>query len=307
MSASVAVLIIGTLTFLGLLAAFVGLFGTRVRVAERLARGGGADSTGVDFGGILQRINEAVRPLGGWVPRSAEEMSKQEKKLVRAGIRSRDSVLVFYGLQVTVFFLLLLTAAVLGYLVQNPILTVLLCLFGGAALPDIWLSRRTATRQLAIQHALPDAMDLAVISMEAGLGLDQTLMRIAREFETVHPQLSEEFRLHNLEMNLGRTRIQSFRNLAERTGVADLRALVAILIQTDRFGTSIADALRTFADTLRTKRRQRAEEKAAMLPVKMIIPMLLFIFPGVGVVILGPALLSIINNLLPALAGGSGS
>jgi tight adherence protein C len=302
-STGIAVLIIGTLTFLGLMSAFVGLFGMRIRVAERLGRGGSSDAPGVDFGNVIRRINDAVRPLGEFVPRSAEEMSKQERKLVQAGIRSRDSVGVFYGLQVAVFLLLILVTAGLGYLFQNPILTLLLCVFGGAALPDIWLSRRTAKRQLAIQHALPDAMDLAVISMEAGQSLDQTLLRISREFESVHPQLAEEFRLHNLEMNLGRTRIQSFRNLAERTGVEDLRALVAILIQTDRFGTSIADALRTFAETLRTKRRQRAEERAAMLPVKMIIPMILFIFPGVGVVILGPALISILNNLLPALAG----
>ena len=295
-------LIIGTLTFVGLMSALVGIFGMRIRIAERLGRASAAED-GVAVNDLLRRAAVAIKPLGGFVPRSAEEMSRQERKLVRAGIRSKDSVVIFYAAQVGVFLGLLIVFLVAGLLYENPVLYVLLSVFGGAALPDIWLVRRTAQRQLAIQNGLPDAMDLAVISVEAGLGLDQALLRVGQEFEKVHPVLSEEFRLHNLEMNLGRTRMQSLRNLADRTGVSDLKALVAILIQTDRFGTSIADALRTFSDTLRTKRRQRAEERAAKLPVKMIIPMVLFIFPGVGVVILGPAFISILTNLLPALAG----
>jgi len=302
MSVGLLVVIIGSLTFLGVMSALVGVFGLRVRVAERLGRSQ-SSAPGVDVQDWTRRAAETIRPLGEFVPRSAEEMSRQERKLVQAGIRGRDSVFVFYGIQVGVFVVLLLTFLLAGLLFQNPILYLLLAVFGGAALPDIWLSRRTSSRQMAIQHALPDAMDLAVISMEAGLGLDQTLMRVGQEFEDVHPVLSEEFRLHNLEMNLGRTRVQAFRNLADRTGVEDLRALVAILIQTDRFGTSIADALRMFSDTLRTKRQQRAEERAAKLPVKMIIPMVLFIFPAVGVVILGPAVISILTNLLPVLSG----
>jgi tight adherence protein C len=294
------VLIIGGLAFIGLMSALIGAFSGNIRVADRLGRTETAEG-GFSFGSWVKRAGETVRPLGEIVPRSAEEMSKQERKLACAGFRGRDSVFIFYGTQVGVALALLIAFLVTGSLAANPILYVLLAVLGGAALPDVWLSRQTKGRQLAIEHALPDAMDLAVISMEAGLGLDQTIQRVGQEFETVHPVLSEEFRLHILEMNLGRTRVEAFRNLAARTGVDDLSALVAILIQTDRFGTSIADALRIFSDTLRTKRRQRAEEKAAMLPVKMIIPMILFIFPGVGVVILGPAFISIINNLIPAL------
>ena len=299
-------LIVGGLTFLGLMSALVAVFGARVRVAERLGKSQtGGLGGGVDLQGWLRRAAGTIRPLGEFVPRSAEEMSRQERKLVQAGIRSKDSVVMFYAVQVGLFLGLLIAFLIAGSLYRNPILYGLLSLLGGAALPDIWLALRTAGRRKAIQHALPDAMDLSVIAMEAGLGLDQTLLRVGQEFETVHPVLSEELRLQNLEVNLGRSRTQAFRNLAGRTGVDDLKALVAILIQTDRFGTSIAEALRVFSDTLRTKRRQRAEEQAAKLPVKMIIPLMLFIFPGVIAVILGPAVIAIINDLLPGLAGGN--
>lgn len=299
-------LIIGSLTFVGLLSALYALFGSRVRVEERLGRSdGGGTGFAVDVQGWMRRAGEAIRPLGGFVPRSAEEMSRQERKLVQAGIRGKDTVIMFYAVQVGVFLGLLAIFLVAGLLYRNPIVYALVSLVGGAALPDMWLARRIAQRKLAIQHALPDAMDLAVIAMEAGLGLDQTLLRVGQEFQNVHPVLADEFRLQNLEVNLGRTRTQAFRNLAARTGVEDLRSLVAVLIQTDRFGTSIAEALRIFSDTLRTKRRQRAEERAAKLPVKMIIPMMLFIFPGIVAVVLGPAVISIVNDLLPALAGGN--
>lgn len=303
MSTGLLAIIIGSLTFIGVMSALVGVFAARVRVAERLGGSPAPADHGSVFQDVLRRASEAIRPIGEALPRSAEQMSRQEKKLVQAGFRGKDAVFLFYGLQVMVLVALVTAFLASGLLADNPILYLLLAVLGGAAIPDIWLARRTAARQLAIQHALPDAMDLAVISMEAGLGLDQTLLRVGQEFESAHPELSEEFRLHNLEMNLGRSRVQAFRNLAGRTGVEDLKALVAVLIQTDRFGTSIADALRTFSDTLRTKRRQRAEERAAKLPVKMLFPMIVFIFPGVGVVILGPAVIAILNGLLPALAG----
>jgi tight adherence protein C len=128
-------------------------------------------------------------------------------------------------------------------------------------------------------------------------------MRVGDEVNVAHPALADELRLRNLEVNMGRSRSDALRNLADRTGVEDLKALVAILIQTDRFGTSVGQALRTFSDSLRTKRRQRAEEQAAKLAVKMVIPMVLFIFPGVFIVILGPAFIAIVRDLLPGLAG----
>ena len=145
--------------------------------------------------------------------------------------------------------------------------------------------------------------DLAVVCVEAGLGLDQSLMRIAEELQEPHPELSDEFKLRNIEINMGRTRQDAFRNLAERCASDDMKALVAILIQTDRFGTSVGTALRVFADSLRLKRRQRARERAAKLPVKMIPVMVVFVFPSIFVVIVGPAVIQIMRNLLPMLAG----
>src|SRR6185295_4971215 len=167
----------------------------------------------------------------------------------------------------------------------------------GAALPDLWLRSAIVKRKEAIQLALPDAMDLAVIAVEAGLGLDQALMRVGDEIKIAHPELSDELRLRNLEVNMGRSRSDALRNLAERTGVEDLKALIAILIQTDKFGTSVGQALRVFSESLRTKRRQRAEEQAAKLAIKMVIPMVIFIFPGVFIVVLGPAFIAIIRDL----------
>lgn len=304
--AVIVAIVAGLLLFSAFLFVLFALFRQRMRMEERLGRKAEEPETKLDARSALKWVMETIRPLGEVIPRSAEEMSKQERKLVQAGIRRKDSTIIFYAVQVGIAITILIVFAILGYLYQNPLLYLVLAVLAGAALPDIWLQRKRAARQEQIQHALPDAMDLAVIAMEAGLGLDQTLLRVGQEFEKVHPALSEEFRLHNLEMNLGRSRVQAFRNLAERTGVDDLRALVAVLIQTDRFGTSISQALRTFSDTLRTKRRQRAEEKAAQLPVKMIVPMVLFIFPAVLVVIIGPGMLAIMQDLLPTL-GNTGN
>jgi len=148
-------------------------------------------------------------------------------------------------------------------------------------------------------------MDLAVIAVEAGLGLDQALLCVGDEISVAHPALADELRLRNLEVNMGRSRSEALRNLAERTGVEDLKALIAILIQTDKFGTSVGQALRTFSESLRIKRRQRAEEQAAKLAIKMVIPMVVFIFPGVFIVILGPAFIAIVRDLLPTLSGSN--
>ena len=144
-------------------------------------------------------------------------------------------------------------------------------------------------------------MDLLVICVEVGLGLDQALLSVAEEIEIAHPELSAELNMVNLEMRVGKTRLDALRELAQRTGVDDIKALVAILVQTDRFGTSIVQALRTFSDELRTKRRQRAEEMSAKVSVKMVPALVFFIFPALMVVILGPAVLTIMRTLLPTL------
>jgi tight adherence protein C len=296
-------LAIGFLIFLATLLALYGLFKRPLNLRQRLAP---AEATKSDESGVkafVKRVENLLIPIGEMLPRSPDEMSRQERKLAQAGIRRKDAVLLLNAAHVVLVLLFLLIFASTGYLYRHTLLFLVLSVFGGAAIPDIWLKRKTERRKQNIQYALPDAMDLAVICVEAGLGLDQALMRVGQEIRLAHPELADELQLRNLEVNMGRSRSDAFRNLAERTGVEDLKALVAILIQTDRFGTSVGQALRTFSDSLRTKRRQRAEEAAAKLAIKLIIPMVLFIFPGVFIVILGPAFIAIIRDLLPTLAG----
>ena len=292
---------IGCLIFLTSLLVLHGLFKRPLNLRERLNSSAVMDSE--ETVGLLKRLEKVLIPIGEMLPRSPAEMSRQERRLVQAGIRRKDAVLLLNASHLLIAGLLLLLFASKGYLYRQPMLFGVLSLLGGAAIPDIWLKSRTEKRKLNIQHGLPDAMDLAVIAIEAGLGLDQALSRVGNEIRVAHPDLADELHLRNLEVNMGRSRSDAFRNLADRTGVEDLKALVAILIQTDRFGTSVGQALRTFSDSLRTKRRQVAEEKAAKLAIKMVVPMMLFIFPGILIVILGPAMIAIVRDLLPALAG----
>ena len=167
----------------------------------------------------------------------------------------------------------------------------------GFILPDFWLGRQVKARQRLLRLALPDALDLLVICVEAGLGLDQALLYVSQELRIAHPELCEEFDLVNAEVHVGKTRMEALRSLATRTGVDDLQALVATLVQTDRFGTSVAQSLRIHSDDLRTKRRQRAEEMAAKTTVKMVFPLVFFIFPALFVVILGPAVITMLRVL----------
>jgi tight adherence protein C len=154
-------------------------------------------------------------------------------------------------------------------------------------------------RQRRITLALPDALDLTVICVEVGLALDQALMRVGEDLRHAHPDLSDEFHLVNLEMRAGKPRAEALRNLVDRTGVDDVRALVATLIQTDRFGTSVSQALRIHSDSLRTERRQRAEEQAAKTTIKMIIPLVVFVLPSIIFVTLGPAIIELFRILMP--------
>ncbi|MGA2262995.1 MAG: type II secretion system F family protein, partial [Acidobacteriota bacterium] len=221
----------------------------------------------------LQRSERVIKPLGGLVPRSPGEMSRQERRLVKAGIRRKDGPVLFYGVKVLLAILILLGFIALRLMWANPILYVVLSIFFGALLPDIWLTRRIAARNDRIQVALPNALDLTVVCVEAGMGLDQALMRIGREMSRGFPELSDELNILSLEINAGRKRADALRNLGDRTNNKDLKALVAALVQTDRFGTSIAQSLRVFSESMRTTRRLRAEEHAAKMSVKMLPPL----------------------------------
>jgi tight adherence protein C len=251
----------------------------------------------------LGKVESVLKSVGETIPRAPEELSRQGLRLVQAGIRRKDGPLLFLGIQVGMAVLLLAGFSVFGFPRGSVILGVLVAVLGGAALPDIALKMRIRNRHERIQMALPDALDLTVVCVEAGLGLNQALMRIGNELRTTHPDLSDELNVFNLEMSAGRGRIDAMRNLAKRVDLDDLKALVAILIQAERFGTSIGQSLRVFSEGMRTKRRQRAEERAAKTAIKMIPPMVLFVFPSMFVVVVGPAAISIVRQLLPFLAG----
>ncbi len=249
---------------------------------------------------VAERVDRGLELLSKALPKSDEKMSETRSLLVQAGYREPRHLHIFYGLRVLGAATLLCVAIFTGLAGKSPLLSFALPALG-YILPGFMLKRRITARQLRIQLALPDALDLAIICVEAGLGLDQSLNRVGTELATAHPDLADELRLLNLEMRAGKPRADALRNLARRANIDDIRAFVAVLIQTDRFGTSIASALRVHADALRTERRQRAEERAAKTTIKMIPVLLLFIFPVMFFVILGPMVISFVREVKPML------
>jgi tight adherence protein C len=247
-----------------------------------------------------EKMEKTLAQAGKVAPRSASELSKTELFLTRAGFREANHLPTYFGIRVifatATFGLLFLT----GWGLRKPLLLVLLPLVA-YMLPKLLLFRMIKRRQTKIRLSLPDALDLLVICVEAGLGLDQALTRVSQEVAFAHADLSEELQLVTLETRAGRARGDALRNLALRTGVDDVRALVAVLIQTDRFGTSIAQALRVHSDSLRTERRQRAEEAAAKTTIKMVPVLVLCLFPAMFIVSLGPAAIQVIRHVKPML------
>jgi len=240
-------------------------------------------------------------PLTRLLPPSAAEAKKLQKQLMHAGFRSPSAAVIYRALQFVSMAGFPAAVAVGVAIAQRPIESALIwILFAfviGFFLPRYILKRMIGSRQRLIRWGLADALDLMVISIEAGLGLNAAMLKVASELKEVHPDVSEEFELANLEIRVGRERDEALRNLAERTGVDDLRSLVAMLIQTDKFGTSIARAIRAFSDSLRTKRRQRAEQAAQKAAVKLLIPLALFLFPTLFIAILGPAAINLMDTL----------
>lgn len=258
---------------------------------------GGPKSRTPDKPAIKERLEQALDPLSKALPLSKDETSRARVWLVQAGYREERHLTMYVGSRVLLALLAMaIVIAVSGF--NSPLL-----LIGAGGLgffvPRFWLKRKITARQHRITLALPDALDLTVICVEAGLALDQALMRVGEDLRHAHPELSAEFHMVNLEMRAGKPRVEALHSLASRTGVKDLRALVATLVQTDRFGTSIAQALRVHSDSLRTERRQRAEEQAAKTTIKMVVPLVLFILPSLLVVTLGPAMIQLVRVLLP--------
>lgn len=304
MDLTLLVLILGVLLFVAFIGAGYAFSIRTLNLKKRVDTNPEKAKEGkVDWRSYVESCERVFRSIGETLPRSPEDMSQQQQRLAQAGIRRKDATVILYGMQVGMVLILLISFGLTGYLQRQLFVSLILSLFLGALLPDLWLRLRIRRRQLSIQRALPDVVDLLVVCVEAGIGLDQALLRIGQENRDTYPELSDELGRLNVEVNAGQTRVQAFRNLAVRTGVADLKALVAVLIQTDRFGTSVAQALRVFSDTLRTKRRQYAEEQAAKMAVKMIPPLVLFVFPSIFVVVVGPAVIRIHQELLPMLSG----
>ena len=264
---------------------------TRSRPGSGDARARGRP--GVQF---LKRIGEKV-------PRSPKELGTLRLRLVQAGFRRRDNLSIFLAIRVG-FALLAFGVCASPVFFRPNLLFALGALGMGYVLPGMVLARLAKRRQHRIRLALPDALDLLVVSVEAGLGLDQALARVGEELRVAYPDLSHDLRLVNLELLAGTARSDALRNLASRTGVDDLSGLVAMLVQTDKFGTSVANSLRIFSDTLRTKRRQRAEEAAAKTGVKMVFPLVVCIFPAIWVVTIGPAAIQFVKVLFPIIEGG---
>jgi len=244
-----------------------------------------------------ERIEQALDPLSKAIPLSPGEVSRTRKWLIQAGYRDPRHITLYTGSRLAAaLFGFGLVAVASG--LNSPALLISVTAFG-FFLPRFVLKRLIQSRQQRIKIGLPDALDLTVICVEAGLALDQALMRVGQDLHHAHPELSEEFHLVNLEMKAGKPRAEALRNLVDRTGVDDIRSLVGTLIQTDRFGTSVAQALRVHSDSLRTERRQRAEEQAAKTTIKMVIPLVLFVLPSIIFVTLGPAVIQLIRTLMP--------
>jgi tight adherence protein C len=241
--------------------------------------------------GVLKRLGERV-------PKSPKEMGTLRLRLVQAGYRRDEALTMFFGIRVA-FALSLFSLFASGVFARPNIMFALAGLGLGYILPGMVLARLAKRRAHRIRLSLADALDLLVVSVEAGLGLDQALTRVGQELAFAYPELSDELRLINLELRAGKPRPEALRNLADRTGVDDLSSLVTMLIQTDKFGTSVAQSLRVYSETLRTKRRQRAEEAAAKTGVKMVFPLVLCIFPAIWVVTIGPAAIKFITVLFP--------
>lgn len=243
-----------------------------------------------------ERVRDTLESVGKLIP--GKTASRSVLMLTRAGYRRPTTILSVRALKVLLPIGLLSAAYFTGFYRVNPLFILGLALLLGYLIPEGWILWRISVRQHHLRRGLPDALDLLVICVEAGLGMDQALLRVSQELKVVHPELSEELGLVNLEMRVGKTRIDALRELGRRTGIDDIKALVAMLAQTERFGTSIARSLRVHSDDLRTRRRQRAEEMGAKTTVKMVPPLVLFIFPALMVVILGPAILTIMRQFV---------
>ena len=293
---------------LGMLLAVIGVFVTmavmagsaaswmlvRIQPERRRIKSLGIPSSGVviERGGLTETLDPTLARLSKLVPKSPKDMGSLQRRLSRAGYPQFKSAVYFSLAQVILPVVLGLTVLLVVGVTTGWMYALLAAAFG-FALPGFYIRRKTTLRKKAIRNGLPDALDLLTICVEAGSALDQAIVKTTEELQIAHPALADELRMVTTETRAGKPRIEAFKNFAQRTGVDDIRALVAMLVQTDRFGTSIAQALQTHADTSRTKRRQRAEERAGKVGVKLVFPLALCLFPALYIVCFGPVVVKV--------------
>jgi tight adherence protein C len=306
-------LVFSALTFLALMAAMTWagyrLFYKPSRFLKQLGNPVIGDDTrrriAIDEEPEASTLVTVLHQIGSRVPSSEAETASLRSELIRAGYRSEGATTVLYGLKIVAVLAMLVPCAMFeSDMPLNPMMKLALMASAVAAgwiLPRFVLEKKVARRQNTIRLSLPDALDLMVVSVEAGLGLDQAIQHVGRELQESHPELSEELSLVTLEMRAGKRRSDALRNLAERTGEPEVRKLTAILIQNDRFGTSMGESLRNHSDFLRTRRRQEAEERAGKVGVKLVFPIFFFILPSIMIVAAGPGVLQIFKHLFPMM------
>ncbi|MBM3812171.1 MAG: type II secretion system F family protein [Acidimicrobiia bacterium] len=250
-------------------------------------------------------FHELVKKLGTILPVNPKDATVVQRRMIRAGIKNPNAMKFFYGSKVLlgIGLPLLMSLAVAGSTADpsNKLMAVLASVAMGFFLPNEYVNLKAKKRQKEIRRGLPNALDLLVVCVESGLGLDQAVVQVAKDLDQAHPEISEEFAMVNYELKAGKRRIDALRNLAERTNVDDLKKLVAVLIQADRFGTGVAQSLRAHSDFMRVQARQIAEEKAAKLGVKLVFPIFFCIMPSLFVVTVGPMVVKIMRDLIPMM------
>lgn len=277
--------------------------GGRIRPIDRLQHSGRVVSSFLPSPALIWK--ELVNWVGSLVPATPKSLPLLKRRLMRAGYRNPQAVRLFYGARACSTAILGAGGLALGlrtYATTEHLMEFIVAgLATGFVAPMQHLLWKIARRKHAIEKALPNVLDLMVVCVESGLGLDQTILQVAQELRGPHPELCSEFAVMNLEMRAGKRRADALHNLADRTGVEDVRRLVAVLVQTDRFGTSIAQSLRSHADYLRVMARQRAEERAAKLAVKLVFPIFFCVLPSLFVVTVGPVITRLVRDLFPMI------
>jgi tight adherence protein C len=291
------------------LAVLLSLIGMRlyVRPREAMERVAGTVAEHHDVAPAHPSLvfRDLMKRLGALVPVSPKDVTVMQRRLIRAGFRKENALKVLYGCKLVFGVLFPAAAYFLATNMQmeasNEMIAVLVAAVAGFFGPNEFVRMAAKRRQKRIHRGLANALDLMVVCVESGLGLDQAILQVAKELEKAHPEITEEFAIVNFELKAGKRRAESLRNLADRTAVDDLKKLVAVLIQADRFGTGIAQSLRAHSDYMRVQARQIAEEKAAKLGVKLVFPIFFCILPSLFVVTVGPVAMKIVRELLPMM------